>query len=133
MELLDLDYCEDKDADVDFNLVMTGRGKFIEVQGTGEEATFSRAQLDRLLKLGNHGIEAITARQKQSLGSIWPHGSRQEGDGAVKFSEYIERIAGKKRSCYSKSAIPPATQAGLCGLIGITGSPTLRLDCSVSK
>ena len=74
VELLDLDYCEDKDADVDFNLVMTGRGEFVEVQGSGEEATFSRAQLDRLLKLGNHGIEAITARQKQSLGNHWPTG-----------------------------------------------------------
>jgi len=71
-ELLDLDYSEDKDADVDFNLVMTGSGQFIEVQGSGEEATFSRAQLDRLLKLGKEGIDAVTAKQRQTLGANWP-------------------------------------------------------------
>jgi ribonuclease PH len=70
--LLDLDYHEDKDADVDFNLVMTGDGRFIEIQGSGEEATFSRAQLDRLLKLGNLGIDAVTAAQRKSLGANWP-------------------------------------------------------------
>jgi len=70
--LLDLDYTEDKDADVDLNLVMTGAGEFIEVQGTGEEATFSRAQLDQLLKLGEIGIQAITRAQRQSLGRTWP-------------------------------------------------------------
>jgi ribonuclease PH len=70
--LLDLDYSEDKDADVDLNLVMTGAGEFIEVQGTGEEATFSRAQLDQLLKLGEIGIQAITRAQRHSLGRQWP-------------------------------------------------------------
>jgi ribonuclease PH len=72
VELLDLEYVEDKDAEVDFNLVMTGAGEFIEVQGTGEEATFSRAQLDRLLKLGKAGVDAITAGQKKALGKDWP-------------------------------------------------------------
>jgi ribonuclease PH len=70
--LLDLDYSEDKDADVDLNLVMTGAGEFIEVQGTGEEATFSRAQLDQLLKLGEIGIQEITRAQRHSLGRQWP-------------------------------------------------------------
>jgi ribonuclease PH len=70
--LLDLNYVEDKDADVDLNLVMTGAGEYIEVQGTGEEATFSQAQLDRLLKLGKVGIDAVTAYQRQSLGANWP-------------------------------------------------------------
>ena len=50
-ELLDLDYCEDRDADVDLNLVMTGGGQFIEVQAGGEEATFRPDQLDRLLAM----------------------------------------------------------------------------------
>src|SRR5207244_6672487 len=72
VELLDLDYREDKDAEVDLNLVMTGTGQFIEVQGTGEETTFSRSQLDRMLKLGKVGIDAITERQRQALGSNWP-------------------------------------------------------------
>ena len=71
-ELLDLDYAEDKDADVDMNLVMTGSGKFIEIQGTGEESTFSRAQLDSLLKLGADGIAEITLQQHKSLGTNWP-------------------------------------------------------------
>jgi ribonuclease PH len=72
VELLDLEYVEDKDAQVDLNLVMTGAGQFIEVQGTGEEATFSRSQLDRLLKLGKVGVDRITAEQKKALGSTWP-------------------------------------------------------------
>ena len=72
VELLDLEYVEDKDAEVDLNLVMTGSGQFIEVQGTGEEATFSRSQLDRLLKLGKVGVDAITVEQRKTLGSSWP-------------------------------------------------------------
>jgi ribonuclease PH len=71
-ELLDLDYREDRDADVDLNLVMTGAGDFIEVQAGGEEATFSRPQLDRLLKLGKLGVDAVTASQRKALGANWP-------------------------------------------------------------
>ena len=62
-ELLDLAYVEDKDAEVDFNLVMTGRGQFVEVQGSGEEATFSQEQLTSLLALGQKGLKEITALQ----------------------------------------------------------------------
>jgi ribonuclease PH len=72
VELLDLDYQEDKDADVDLNLVMTGQGQYIEVQGSGEEATFSRHQLERLLKLGKVGIDLITQHQRDALGAHWP-------------------------------------------------------------
>src|SRR5579884_158615 len=72
VELLDLAYEEDRDAEVDLNVVMTGGGRFIEVQGTGEEATFSREQLDRLLELGKRGVAAITAKQRQCLGANWP-------------------------------------------------------------
>lgn len=71
-ERLDLEYVEDRDAEVDLNLVMTGAAQFIEVQGSGEEATFTRKQLDRLLELGEAGIRAITAEQKKALGAIWP-------------------------------------------------------------
>jgi ribonuclease PH len=71
-ELLDLNYREDSGADVDLNLVMTGRGAFVEVQAGGEEATFDRAQLDRLLALGTHGVAMITAAQRSALGSEWP-------------------------------------------------------------
>jgi ribonuclease PH len=71
-EWLDLDYVEDKDADVDLNLVMTGGGDIIEVQAGGEEATFRRDQLDRLLELGRLGIDAITRAQRDALGADWP-------------------------------------------------------------
>jgi len=72
VELLDLDYLEDRDADVDLNLVMTGRGELIEVQAGGEEATFSFEQLRRLLELGKRGVEAITRQQRLALGADWP-------------------------------------------------------------
>jgi ribonuclease PH len=71
-ERLDLEYLEDRDAEVDMNLVMTGAGQCIEVQGTGEETTFTRKQLDTLLDLGEAGIRAITRAQKKALGSAWP-------------------------------------------------------------
>jgi ribonuclease PH len=71
-ERLDLEYVEDRDADVDLNLVTTGTGRLIEVQGAGEEATFTRDQLNRLLDLGQAGIAAITAKQRAVLGGTWP-------------------------------------------------------------
>ncbi len=69
---LDLEYVEDRDAAVDMNLVMTGAGRFIEIQGAGEEATFTRAELDQLLELGTQGITQVSAAQKQALGLNWP-------------------------------------------------------------
>ena len=71
-ERLDLEYVEDRDADVDMNLVMTGSGKLIEAQASGEEATFTRKQLNTLIDLGEAGISTITAAQKAVLGSAWP-------------------------------------------------------------
>jgi ribonuclease PH len=71
---LDLEYTEDRDADVDMNLVMTGSGQFIEVQGSGEETSFSRDQLNRLLDLGALGIAAVSTSQRQVLGPLWPGG-----------------------------------------------------------
>ena len=66
-ELLDLAYVEDKDAEVDFNIVMTGRGQFVEVQGSGEEATFSQPQLDGLLNLAQKGLKELSALQSAFL------------------------------------------------------------------
>jgi len=54
------------------NLVMTGSGQFVEIQGTGEEATFSDRQLSALLKLGRGGIAELIEMQKKSLGRHWP-------------------------------------------------------------
>ena len=65
--MLDLAYVEDKDAEVDFNVVMTGRGQFVEVQGTGEEATFSHDQLDSLLTLAQKGLTELAALQTAFL------------------------------------------------------------------
>lgn len=65
--LLDLDYEEDVDADVDMNVVMTGSGRFVEVQGTGEEATFTRADLDRLVGLASRGIKQILNMQQRAI------------------------------------------------------------------
>jgi ribonuclease PH len=61
--MLDLAYVEDKDAEVDFNVVMTGQGQFVEVQGTGEEATFSHDQLNGLLALAQKGLKEIASAQ----------------------------------------------------------------------
>src|SRR6056297_981611 len=65
---LDLDYELDNAADVDMNVVMTGSGRFVEIQGTGEEATFDDDQLAGLLKLAKKGIAALTAEQRKLLG-----------------------------------------------------------------
>lgn len=70
--VLDLDYEEDFAAAVDMNIVMTGSGQYVEVQGTGEEATFSDRQLAQLLKLARSGIHELTQVQHQSLGKHWP-------------------------------------------------------------
>jgi ribonuclease PH len=71
---LDLDYVWDVAAEVDMNVVMTGRGRFIEIQGTGEEHTFGDEDLASLLKLAKEGIAQLTAIQKQALGEAWPFG-----------------------------------------------------------
>ncbi len=70
--LLDLDYQRDFAAAVDMNVVMTGNGKFVEIQGTGEESTFDDAELAALLKLAKAGIKQLTQLQKESLGKQWP-------------------------------------------------------------
>ena len=67
MPLLDLAYDEDSRAEVDMNVVMTGSGRFVEVQGTAEGATFDRAELDALLDLAGAGIADITRRQTELL------------------------------------------------------------------
>ncbi|MBB3131753.1 ribonuclease PH [Paenibacillus rhizosphaerae] len=67
---LDLNYEEDSKAKVDMNLVMTGSGAFVELQGTGEESPFTRQELDELLKLGEQGIRELIIKQKEALGPI---------------------------------------------------------------
>ncbi len=66
--LLDLDYREDSSADLDMNVIMTGRGELVEVQATGEERPFSRPQLGQLLDLAWGGVERLLALQTEALG-----------------------------------------------------------------
>ncbi len=70
--LLDLDYSEDSTAEVDLNVVMNGQGHFVEIQGTAEQKTFSRSQLDQQLTLAEKGIVELTSIQKEILGKTWP-------------------------------------------------------------
>jgi len=66
--VLDLDYPEDSNCDTDMNVVMTGSGGFVEVQGTAEGAPFSQAQMDALMALAQRGIRELIGKQKEALG-----------------------------------------------------------------
>ncbi|MGL5965385.1 MAG: ribonuclease PH [Fusobacteriaceae bacterium] len=66
--LLDLDYSEDSEAAVDMNVIMNGKGEYVEIQGTGEEATYSRKELNLLLDLAEKGIENIIQIQNSIIG-----------------------------------------------------------------
>jgi len=68
--VLDLNYTEDSHAEVDMNIVITGSGKFVEIQGTGEEASFSREETNSMLDLAQQGIKDLITYQKQVLGEI---------------------------------------------------------------
>ena len=70
--VLDLNYHEDSSAEVDLNVVMSGTGQFIEVQGTAEGKPFSREFLNRQLDLASHGIAQLTKLQREALGADWP-------------------------------------------------------------
>jgi ribonuclease PH len=70
--VLDLDYREDSRAEVDMNVVMTGAGEFVEVQGSAEGGTFSQPQLDDQLQLARVGIERLARLQRHALGAEWP-------------------------------------------------------------
>jgi ribonuclease PH len=65
--LLDLNYDEDSKAEVDMNVVMTGAGKFVEIQGTAEVAVFTKEELDELTRVAQKGIRELTTIQKRSL------------------------------------------------------------------
>jgi ribonuclease PH len=68
--LLDLDYSEDSIAEVDMNIVMTGGGRFVEVQGSAEKATFDDSTLNELLSLAKKGIRELTEIQKNTLKGV---------------------------------------------------------------
>jgi ribonuclease PH len=68
--LLDLNYPEDSTAEVDMNVVMTAEGRLVEIQGTAERAPFSKAELDRLLRLAQRGIKKLTSLQRDLIGEL---------------------------------------------------------------
>ena len=68
LPVLDLDYIEDSDCDTDMNIVMTGKGGFVEIQGTAEGEPFSDADMQAMLNLAKAGIAELSAKQKQVLG-----------------------------------------------------------------
>jgi len=68
LPVLDLDYIEDSDCDTDMNIVMTGKGGFVEIQGTAEGEPFSAADMQAMLNLAKAGIAELSAKQKQVLG-----------------------------------------------------------------
>jgi ribonuclease PH len=68
--VLDLDYPEDSSAEVDFNVVMTDAGRFVEVQGTAEGPAFERAMMDRLIDLAAAGIRDLHARQRDAIAQL---------------------------------------------------------------
>jgi ribonuclease PH len=70
--VLDLDYEEDSRADVDFNVVMTGAGEFVEIQGTAEKGTFSDGQLADMLRAARGGLARLREEQQRALGERWP-------------------------------------------------------------
>lgn len=69
--ILDLAFAEDCIAEVDMNIVMTGRGRFVEVQGTAEEYPFTRGELDQMLAFGEKGIKELIEIQKNTLGQVF--------------------------------------------------------------
>lgn len=70
VSVLDLNYIEDSKADVDMNVVMIGRGEFVEVQGTGEGGTFSETQMKALLGLARKGVKELLSVQKKNLPTL---------------------------------------------------------------
>lgn len=81
---LDLDYEKDFAANVDMNIVMTGEGKFVEIQGTGEEATFSYDELELLLEQAKFGIEQLFVAQTEVIGTLADQIGEEAEEGDTK-------------------------------------------------
>ncbi|CDQ18223.1 RNAse PH [Halobacillus karajensis] len=80
-EILDLCYEEDSKAQVDMNVIMTGKGEFVELQGTGEEATFSMQQLQKMLSLAEEGVTNLIKVQEEAIGD-WANVIRSKAEAA---------------------------------------------------
>ena len=97
--ILDLDYAEDSTAEVDMNVVMTGGGRFVEVQGTGEEATFTEADLSAMLQLARRGIGQLIAAQREALARVG-----RSADGRVNCPASSAPNCAESARCPAKSA-----------------------------
>ena len=86
--ILDLCYLEDRDARVDFNIVMTEDSQFVELQGSGEEATFSSEEMSTMLELGRKGIREISELQRQAVHAAL---GDADGDAAQKLAEHFSQ------------------------------------------
>ncbi|MFA9558645.1 ribonuclease PH [Evansella sp. AB-rgal1] len=76
--ILDLNYVEDSKANVDMNVIMTSDGEYVELQGTGEESTFSRSQLNEMLDLAEKGIKELFVLQQEAIGPVSEKLSKQK-------------------------------------------------------
>ena len=86
--ILDLCYLEDRDASVDFNIVMTEDSQFVELQGSGEEATFSSEEMSTMLELGRKGIREIAEFQRQAVHAAL---GDADGDAAQRLAEHFNQ------------------------------------------
>ena len=68
--MLDLDYREDSQAEIDMNVVMNAKGEFVEIQGTGEQVSFSRDRLNEMLDMAQEGIEELLRLQREALEAV---------------------------------------------------------------
>ena len=84
--ILDLCYIEDRDASVDFNIVMTESMDFVELQGSGEEASFTNKEMELMLSLGKKGIAEIAELQKETVSSAK---EEMEKDAAKKLADHF--------------------------------------------
>ena len=107
VSLLDLDYSEDSNAEVDVNVVMTGDGRFVEVQATAEQVPFDRERLDELLDLAGEGIEELQRHQEDAvelLASSIPQLSWDEALGRLALAAALGSVIGLERELRDREA-----------------------------
>ncbi len=94
---LDLNYIEDRDATVDCNVVMTEDLEFVEVQGTGEEATYSLEELQAMLELSRSGIQSITVLQEEAIREAETRANEAHLEGLAEHFKKISRLEPSRR------------------------------------
>ena len=135
--LLDLEYVEDSACDTDMNVVMTGAGGIVEIQGTAEGAAFSRDEMDTLVKLADQGIRSLVAAQKAAL---WRHDRPSAGGAVSQTHRGVQRHEARPRVeqrgqarrtawvLFAPLAAGPGRPAGARHRRGRGASPDLRRE-----